>query len=219
MSIILSGLLWRHSVGSVFHCEDLFLHGSSYFPGVNCLSHQIFYVANCSSHHVVSFFRGVNGLSHPIVYAATVQATIIFSFVIGVNCFSHPVQNGANCSSHHVLSFFTGVNCFSHPVQNGANCSSHHVVTCYVSINHPLLMVLTICSLCDIPSLRGDQCLGHCNTIYFVAGLEQYYKVLLINYSILKFHLQILREAVSSYFTLRLHPPILFWSFLRIIVK
>ena len=91
MSIILSGLLWRHSVASVFHCEDLFLHWSSYFPGVNCWSHQIFYGANCSSHHVVSFFTGVNGLSHPIVYGATVQATIIFSFVIGVNCFSHPV--------------------------------------------------------------------------------------------------------------------------------
>ena len=69
----------RHSVASVFHCEDLFLHWSSYFPGVNCWSHQIFYGANCSSHHVVSFFTGVNGLSHPIVYGATVQATIIFS--------------------------------------------------------------------------------------------------------------------------------------------
>ena len=116
LSIILSGLLWRHSVASVFHCEDLFLHWSSYFPGVNCwshsifygakysshhissvlpgvncLSHQMFYGANCSSHHVVSFFTGVNGLSHPIVYGATVQATIIFSFVMGVNCFSHLV--------------------------------------------------------------------------------------------------------------------------------
>ena len=102
----------RHSVASVFHCEDLFLHWSSYFPGVNCwshsifygakysshhissvlsgvncLSHQIFYGANCSSHHVVSFFTGVNGLSHPIVYGATVQATIIFSSFMGVNCY------------------------------------------------------------------------------------------------------------------------------------
>ena len=107
-----------HSVASVFHCEDLFLHWSSYFPGVkcwshpifygakysshhissflpgvNCLSHQIFYGANCSSHHVVSFFTGVNGLSHPIVYGATVQATIIFSSVTGVNCLSHPVSS------------------------------------------------------------------------------------------------------------------------------
>ena len=45
MSIILSGLLWWHSVASVFHCDDLFLHWSSYFPGVNCWSHSIFYGA------------------------------------------------------------------------------------------------------------------------------------------------------------------------------
>ena len=91
-------------------------HISSFLTGVNCLSHPIFYGANCSSHHVVSFFTGVNGLSHPIVYGATVQATIIFSSVMGVNCFSHPIFYGGNCSSHHVLSFFTRVNCFSHPV-------------------------------------------------------------------------------------------------------
>ena len=90
----------------------------SFLTGVNCLSHPIFYGANCSSHHVVSFFTGVNGLSHPIVYGATVQATIIFSSVMGVNCFSHPIFYGANCSSHHVLSFFTGVNCLSHPVSS-----------------------------------------------------------------------------------------------------
>ena len=91
MSIILSGLLWRHSVASVFHCEDLFLHWSSYFPGVNCWSHPIFYGAKYSSHHISSVLPGVNCLSHQIFY-------------------------GANCSSHHVVSFFTGVNCFSHPV-------------------------------------------------------------------------------------------------------
>ena len=108
----------RHSVASVFYCEDWFLHCSSSFmgvncwshpifygakysshhissflTGVNCLSHPIFYGANCSSHHVVSFFTGVNGLSHPIVYGATVQAAIIFSSAMGVNCLSHPVSS------------------------------------------------------------------------------------------------------------------------------
>ena len=103
---------WWHSVATVFHCEELFLHWSSsltgvtcwshpifyganysshrigsFLTGVNCLSHPIFYGANCSSHHVVSFFTGVNGLSHPIVYGATVQATIIFSSFMGVNCY------------------------------------------------------------------------------------------------------------------------------------
>ena len=43
------------------------------------------------------------------------------------------------------------------------------------------------------------------------------YKVLLINYSSLKLHLQIFIEAVSLYFTLRLHPPILYWGFVFII--
>ena len=75
----------RHTVASVFHCEDLFLHGSSYFTGVNCWSHPIFYGAKYSSHHISSFLPGVNCLSHQIFY-------------------------GANCSSHHVVSFFTGVN-------------------------------------------------------------------------------------------------------------
>ena len=93
----------RHSVASVFHCEDLFLHWSSYFPGVKCWSHPIFYGAKYSSHHISSFLPGVNGLSHPIVYGATVQATIIFSSVMGVNCFSHPIFYGANCLSHLVI--------------------------------------------------------------------------------------------------------------------
>ena len=44
------------------------------------------------------------------------------------------------------------------------------------------------------------------------------YKVLqLINYSILKLHPQIFIEPVSSYFTLGLHPPILYWGFVFII--
>ena len=86
---------WRHSVASVFHCEDLFLHGSSYFTGVNCWSHPIFYGAKYSSQHISSFLTGVNCLSHPIFY-------------------------GANCSSHHVVSFFTGVNGLSHPIVYGA---------------------------------------------------------------------------------------------------
>ena len=41
-------------------------HISSFLTVVNCLSHPIYYGANCSSHHVVSFFTGVNGLSHPM---------------------------------------------------------------------------------------------------------------------------------------------------------
>ena len=53
--------------------------------------------------------------------------------------------------------------------------------------------------------------------LFILLQVENNYKVLLINYSILKLHLQILREAVSSYFTLRLHPPILFWGFVFII--
>ncbi|CAH3171554.1 unnamed protein product, partial [Porites evermanni] len=35
---------WRHSVASVFHCEDFS------FMGVNCWIHPIFYGANYSSH-------------------------------------------------------------------------------------------------------------------------------------------------------------------------
>ena len=42
-------------------------------------------------------------------------------------------------------------------------------------------------------------------------------EVLLINYSILKLHPLIFIEAVSSYFTLRLYPPILYWGFVFII--
>ena len=41
----------RHSVASVFHYENLFLHWSSSFMGVNCLSHPIF---NSSRHPVNS---------------------------------------------------------------------------------------------------------------------------------------------------------------------
>ena len=52
---------------------------------VNCLSHPIFYGANCSSHHVISFLTGVNGLSHPIVFGATGQVTVIVSSFMGVN--------------------------------------------------------------------------------------------------------------------------------------
>ena len=53
------------------------------------------------------------------------------------------------------------------------------------------------------------------STAMLFISLEDYdnYKVLLINYSILKLHPQIFIEAVSSYFTLRLHPPILYWGF------
>ena len=98
----------------------------------------------------------------------------------------------------------------------GANCSSHCAVTCYVSISHPLLMVLTIrASVIFLPS-GVINVLG--TTILFIS-LQVYnkYKVLLINYSILKLHLQIFIEAVSSYFTLRLHPPILYWGFVFMI--
>ena len=42
-------------------------------------------------------------------------------------------------------------------------------------------------------------------------------KVLVINYSILKLHPQIFIDAVSSYFTLRLYPRILYWGAVFII--
>ena len=77
-------------------------------------------------------------------------------------------------------------------------------------------MVLTIrASVIFLPS-RVINVWG--TTILFIS-LQVYnnYKVLLINYSILKLHLQIFIEAVSSYFTLRLHPPILYWGFVFII--
>ena len=123
----------RHSVASVFYCEDLFLHWSS-------------------------SFRDVNGLSHPIVYGATVQATIIFSSVMGVNCLSHPIFYGANCSSHHVLSFFAGVNGLGHPIFYGANCSSHHVLSFFAGVNclsHPVFsMVLTVQATMFLAFLR-----------------------------------------------------------------
>ena len=70
----------RHSA-SVFHCEDLFLHWSSSFMGVNCRIHTIFYGANYSSHHVSSFLTGANCLSHPIYFMVlTVQATMLLAF-------------------------------------------------------------------------------------------------------------------------------------------
>ena len=77
-------------------------------------------------------------------------------------------------------------------------------------------MVLTIrASVIFLPS-EVINVLG--TTILFIS-LQVYnnYKVLLINYSILKLHLQIFIEAVSSYFTLRLHPPILYKGFVFII--
>ena len=77
-------------------------------------------------------------------------------------------------------------------------------------------MVLTIrASVIFLPS-EVINVLG--TTILFIS-LQVYnnYKVLLINYSILKLHLQIFMEAVSSYFTLKLHPPILYWGFVFII--
>ena len=70
----------RHSVASVFLCEDLFLHWSSSFTGVNCWSHPIFYGAN-SSHHVSGFLTGVNCLSYPIFFVVLpVQATMFLAF-------------------------------------------------------------------------------------------------------------------------------------------
>ena len=49
-------------------------------------------------------------------------------------------------------------------------------------------------------------------TAILFVSLQVYnnYKALLINYSILKLHPLIFIEAVSSYFTWRLHPPILY---------
>ena len=164
----------------------------SSFMGVNCFSHPIFYGANCSSHHVLSVFAGVNCLSHPVFsMVLTVQATSIFSSFMGVICFSHPIFYGANCSSH---------------------CA----VTCYVSISHPLLMVLTIRA--SVIFLHSGAIIVWGTTILFIL-LQVYnnYKVLFINYSMLKLHLQIFSEAVSSYFTLRLHPPILYWGFVFMI--
>ena len=78
----------RHSVTSVFHCEDLFLRWSSYFTGFNCWSHPSFCGAKYSSHYISSFLTGVNCLSHPIYY-------------------------GANCSSHHVVTCYVSI---SHPL-------------------------------------------------------------------------------------------------------
>ena len=62
-----------------FHCEDLFLHWSNSYTGVNCF----FYGANYSSHHVSSFLTGLNCLSHPIFFffmGLTVQATMLLAF-------------------------------------------------------------------------------------------------------------------------------------------
>ena len=84
-------------------------------------------------------------------------------------------------------------------------------------------MVLTIrASVIFLPS----GVINVLGTAILLISLQVYnnYKVLLINYSILKLHLQIFSEAVSSYFTLRLHPPIilglclhnLFWGFVLI---
>ena len=71
----------RHSVGSVFYCEDLFLHWSSSFTGVNCWSHTIFYGANYSSHHISSFFTGVNCLSHPILINSLFYCRLTWLYV------------------------------------------------------------------------------------------------------------------------------------------
>ena len=109
----------RHSA-SVFHCEDLFLHWSSSFMGVNCRIHTIFYGANYSSHHVSSFLTGANCLSHPIYFMVlTVQATMLLAFsqvltvwatlLSMVLLFKPPLFLV-------LLSFFAGVNCLSHPV-------------------------------------------------------------------------------------------------------
>ena len=101
-----------------------------------------------------------------------------------------------------------GVNCFSHPIFYGANCSSHHVLS--------FLMVLTIRASVIFLSSGVINVWG--TAVLFISlQVQNNYKVLLINYSILKLHLQIFSEAVSSYFTLRLHPPILFWGFVFII--
>ena len=217
MSIILSGLLCAGQCHDVTCCIVMFCCFPLLTVG-DILLPVFFIVRICSPTGVVisrvltvlatlSFFMGVNCFSHPVQ---------IFSSVMGVNCLSHPIFYGANCSSHHVLSFFTGVNFFSHPVQNGAYCSSHHVFTCCVSISHPLLMVLTSrASVIFLPS--GVINVWGTAILFILLQVQNNYKVLLINYSILKLHLQIFSEAVSSYFTLRLHPPILFWGLVFII--
>ena len=265
MSIILSGLLWRHSVASVFHCEDLFLHWSSYFPGVNCwshsifygakysshhissvlpgvncLSHQIFYGANCSSHHVVSFFTGVNGLSHPSVYGATVQATIIFSFVMGVNCLATlfrtvlTVQVTMFLAFSRVLTVLATLFRTVLTVQVTMFLAFSQVLTVLATLFRTVLIVQATMFLlvmwasatplfdganwASVIFLPSGAIIVWGTTILFIL-LQVYnnYKVLLINYSILKLRLQIFREAVSSFFTLRLHPPMLYWGFVFMI--
>ena len=47
----------RHSVASVFYCEDLFLHWSSSFMGVNCWSHPISTVVTIQATILVAFSR------------------------------------------------------------------------------------------------------------------------------------------------------------------
>ena len=81
----------RHSVASVFHCEDLFLHWSSSSRVLTLGATLFSMVPTIQATMLLAFSQaGANGLimSHPIVYGATVQATMIFSSFIGVNCLS-----------------------------------------------------------------------------------------------------------------------------------
>ena len=120
----------RHSVASVFHCEDLFLHWSSSFTGVTCWSHPIFYGVNYLSHCISSFLMGFNCLSHPIFYGANCSSHHVLSFFTGVNCLSRPVSSMVlTVQVTIIVGSFKGVTCLGHPLFYGANCSSHHVIS------------------------------------------------------------------------------------------
>ena len=71
---------WWHSVASVFHCEDLFLHWSSSLSGVTRWSHPIFYGANYSSHRISSFPRVLTVWATQFFMVLTVQATMLLAF-------------------------------------------------------------------------------------------------------------------------------------------
>ena len=70
---------WWHSVASVFHCEDLFVHWSSGIS-VTCWSHPISMVLTIQATVLVAFSRVLTVWGTQFFMVLTVQATMLLAF-------------------------------------------------------------------------------------------------------------------------------------------
>ena len=183
-----------HHVLSFFEGANCLSH--PIFYGANCSSHHVISlspvltvwatlfctVLTVQANIVVTFY-----VSYPLFFMVLlVRATMLLAFSRVLTVWATLFSMVLTVQATMFLVFSRVLNCLSHLIIYGAYqyCSSHHVISlsrvltvwatlfCTVlTVQATFLLLVMWASLCDIPSLMGDQNLGHCNTIYFVAGI------------------------------------------------